>query len=570
MSRLSRIPNRNSAAHRGRCGSLSASATVLLSAVALSLGFLGVNAALADRYDRPALLSMQVGQSQVLRCARMRRVAVVDAKVADVAVASSRELLILAKGVGKTDIYIWDEAGFRKIELSVIDVTPSEKAAEQLRPLLGPDCRLVALTDRALAVEGVAKDAATLERIKSLCASVDGDVKIVNLVTLVPEPPRAPPLVEPISEVLGSEYKVWAVNGDTVAVEGRALNSQEAARVRALLDAFRTQTNVVDLIQEPAPPARSIEDERVLVADAVGDGVSVRTVGGQAIALEGTLPSEAAGERIAQILDALDLQAPVLSLLTVAAPDKQQLLIRVKVVEVNRQEFDRLGVNWGHVEGTDTSQGGQASVSFFDQPFLFGQVNRTGFNQLLDFGVQLNLLIEKNKARILAEPNILVNDGEEASILVGGEVPIPVPQAGIAGAAAITIEYKEFGVRLQVTPSIVGGTTDDPKIHMSVTPEVSSIDPASSITVSGLSVPGFRTRRAETTVTVVPGDTLAIAGLLQRDIARTVRKIPILGDIPIIGNLFKSKQFTEGRTDLIIMVTPEIYAKDEDGGGDAG
>ncbi len=90
-------------------------------------------------------------------------------------------------------------------------------------------------------------------------------------------------------------------------------------------------------------------------------------------------------------------------------------------------------------------------------------------------------------------------------------------------------------------------------------PEVSSIDEGSSITISGLRVPGFRTRRAETTVTVASCDTLAIAGLLQRDIARTVRKIPILGDIPILGNLFKSKQFTEGKTDLVIMVTPEIF-----------
>jgi len=138
-----------------------------------------------------------------------------------------------------------------------------------------------------------------------------------------------------------------------------------------------------------------------------------------------------------------------------------------------------------------------------------------------------------------------------------------VPQAGIAGAAAITIEYKEFGVRMQVTPSIVAQDADGAKIHLKLAPEVSSIDPSSSVTVSGLSVPGFRTRRAETTVTVAAKDTLAIAGLLQHDVARSVRKIPILGDIPIIGNLFKSKRFTEGKTDLVIMVTPEIHENAE-------
>lgn len=205
-------------------------------------------------------------------------------------------------------------------------------------------------------------------------------------------------------------------------------------------------------------------------------------------------------------------------------------------------------------------------MQFFDQPFLFGQVSRRGFSQLLDFGAQLDLLEEKNKARVLAQPNLLVNDGEEASILVGGEVPIPVPQAGIAGAAAITVEYKEFGVRMQVEPSIVQADGDAPRIHLKLSPEVSSIDSSSSVTVSGIRVPGFRTRRAQTTVTVAPGDTLAIAGLLQRDVARLVRKVPLLGDLPILGHLFRSKKFVEGYTDLVVMVTPTIYdrlAEDE-------
>ncbi|MGD8236931.1 MAG: pilus assembly protein N-terminal domain-containing protein [Armatimonadota bacterium] len=532
----------------------------IIIAAAVGLCLLVSAPAAAERVVKPVAMSMLKGQSHVLEYADMRRVAVADPHVADVAVASSCQVIVYAIGVGKTAVYVWDDSGFHQIGISVFDITPSEMAVERLRPLLGGEYRFVVLSDSMLGIEGVAEDTAEAARLDRVLASAGDDVKVINLVTLAPEPPPAGPPVEQIAGALGGDYHVWSVNHETVAVEGTASTPVEAARARALIAAFKPQTNVVDLIREPEAPARSIDHERELIADAVGDGVHVRTVGGQAIALEGTLPAEADVERVAQIIETLDVAAPVLNLVTAAAPDQQQVLVRVKVAEINTQALEQLGVNWGHTE----SGGGTPSVSFFDQPFLFGQVARKGFNQLLDFGAQLNLLVEDDRARILAEPNLLVNDGEEASILVGGEVPIPVPQAGMAGAAAITIEYKEFGVRMQVTPSILPEAGDAPKIHLALAPEVSSIDPSSSVTVSGLKVPGFRTRRAETTVTVAPGDTLAIAGLLQSETAKTIRKIPILGDIPIIGNLFRSKRFTEGKTDLVIMVTPEIHESAEE------
>jgi Flp pilus assembly secretin CpaC len=510
---------------------------------------------------QPVSISMLKGQSHVLEYAEMRRIAVADPVVADVAVASSSELIVYARGLGKTAIYVWDDSGFHQLGISVFDISASETAIDRLRPLVGPDYRFVVLSDSMLGIEGTARDLEEAERLDRVLAGAAGDVKIINLVRSAPGPAPAGPPVQQVSDALGGDYRVWAVNDSTVAVEGKAGTPAEASRARALIAAFKPDVDVVDLIEEPSAPGHSIDDERVLIADAVGDGVAVRTVGGQAIALEGTVPTDADAERVAQIIDALDLHSPILNLVTAAVPGQQQILVKVKVVEVNTTDLDKLGVNWGHTQ-TDNSGNG-VSVSFFDQPFLFGQVARHGINQLLDFGAQLSLLVQNDNARILAEPNLLVNDGEDASILVGGEVPIPVPQAGLAGAAAITIEYKEFGVRMQVTPTLIADS-DGPKIHLKLSPEVSSIDPSSGVTVSGISVPGFRTRRAETTVTVASGDTLAIAGLLQHDIARTIRKIPILGDIPIIGNLFKSKRFTEGKTDLVIMVTPEIFDATDD------
>ncbi len=531
----------------------------LVAAAVAAFSLLACRPAASEALVQPVSMAMLKGRSTVVKYAPMRRVAVADPQVADIAVASSKELIVYARGVGETDLYIWDDEGFHQINIAVFDVTAVERAAERLRPVLGDAYRFVPLSDSTLAVEGVAADAAEAERVRKLLAAGAGDVELVNLVRLPSEPPPPGPPVEQIAVALGDGFRVWAVNDHTVAVEGEAPSAAAAARARGLLAAFQGQTKIVDLIEAPGPPTPSIEEERQLLAEAVGDGVSVRTVGGRAIALEGMLPSEAALEYVMEMVQALELQAPVLNMLTAAMPDTEQILIRVKVVEVNRQELEQLGVNWGHTEATGGAGG--PSVQFFDQPFLFGQVARRGFSQLLDFGAQLDLLQEKNKARVLAEPNLLVNDGEEASILVGGEVPIPVPQAGIAGAAAITVEYKEFGVRMQVQPSLVQNRAGEPGIHLQLTPEVSSIDASSSVTVSGIRVPGFRTRRAQTTVTVAPGDTLAIAGLLQRDVAKLVRKIPILGDIPILGHLFRSKKFVEGYTDLVIMVTPDVYEK---------
>ncbi|MFQ6133333.1 MAG: type II and III secretion system protein family protein [Armatimonadota bacterium] len=564
MNSLTALDPRPTASRSRYSFPLSGRRVWLVAAGLALLSLLACPPAAAERLVEPVSMAMLRGQSSVLQYAAMRRVAVADAQVADVAVASSKELIIYAKGVGETALYIWDADGFHEISVTVFDVTPVERAAERLRPLLGPSYRFVALSDSTLAVEGVAENEAEAERVAKVLAAAGTDVEVVNLVTPAPAPPPAGPPVKQIASALGDGFRVWAVSDDTVAVEGTAPTAAAAARARGLLAAFQAQTKVVDLIETPDPPAPSVEDERQLLAQALGDGISVRTVGGQAIALEGTLPSVAALDYVTDIVAALDVQAPVLNLLTVAAPDVEQILIRVRVVEVNRQELERLGVNWGHTESVGAAGG--PSVQFFDQPFLFGQVSRRGFSQLLDFGAQLDLLEEKNKARVLAQPNLLVNDGEEASILVGGEVPIPVPQAGIAGAAAITVEYKEFGVRMQVEPSIVQADGDAPRIHLKLSPEVSSIDSSSSVTVSGIRVPGFRTRRAQTTVTVAPGDTLAIAGLLQRDVARLVRKVPLLGDLPILGHLFRSKKFVEGYTDLVVMVTPTIYdrlAEDE-------
>jgi pilus assembly protein CpaC len=141
---------------------------------------------------------------------------------------------------------------------------------------------------------------------------------------------------------------------------------------------------------------------------------------------------------------------------------------------------------------------------------------------------------------------------------VGGEIPIPVPQTGATGVS-ITIEYKPFGVLLSVKPEV----QPNGKIRLTVSPEVSAIDEAQEVTIAGLGVPGFNKRAATTTVDIADGGTLAIGGLIQAEEAHVVNKLPILGDLPIIGQLFRSEDFTNGDTELIILVTPQIVTEED-------
>jgi pilus assembly protein CpaC len=177
----------------------------------------------------------------------------------------------------------------------------------------------------------------------------------------------------------------------------------------------------------------------------------------------------------------------------------------------------------------------------------------------------LQFLETEGLARTLAEPRLVTQSGQEASFLAGGEFPIPVPQVGSGGGSTITIEFREFGVGLRFTPVILS----DGRISLRVAPSVTEISSVSSIPAgiqgANFNVPNLNTRKLETTVQMHDGQTLALAGLLQDNTRESVRKIPGLGDIPILGALFRSSSFTQNKTDLLIAVTPHIVKPVKEG-----
>ena len=175
-------------------------------------------------------------------------------------------------------------------------------------------------------------------------------------------------------------------------------------------------------------------------------------------------------------------------------------------------------------------------------------------NTKYNIGVVIKALQQKGYFQSLAEPNLIAYNGQEASFLAGGEFPVPVVQGGSGVTTnAVTIQWKEFGVRLNFTPTIAGDT-----IRLKVRPEVSSLDFNNGITLSGFRVPALTTRYAETDVELRDGQSFAIAGLLHNSAQETGSKVPILGSIPIIGALFRSKSDTKEQTELMVIITPQL------------
>ena len=258
----------------------------------------------------------------------------------------------------------------------------------------------------------------------------------------------------------------------------------------------------------------------------------------------------------------------------VALRGSQQVMLEVRFAEVKRQTGENIGVRGFANDPNGSFQaalGGGAALTpgTNGQPVFsigsitnsFGVFGKTFSALGLDFNAYLDTLENKGFAKTLAEPTLVALSGEKASFLAGGEYPIPVVQSSGGGTSsgngslgAVTVEFKPFGVSLGFTPTVLGDRT----INLKVEPEVSSIDPAASIQLNGISIPGLQTRRASTTLELRDGQSFAIAGLLQQDFKTTVNQIPILGNIPILGALFRSTEFQKGETELLIVVTPRL------------
>jgi pilus assembly protein CpaC len=286
------------------------------------------------------------------------------------------------------------------------------------------------------------------------------------------------------------------------------------------------------------------------------------------ITLAGTVSSTAT---LSQVMAAVGPYAPlgdekkpkIVNLLEIAGV--HQVMLEVRVSEISRSLLKRLGFNFGYVSGS----GNQFGFSLLNQLTSLSQtgVPTAGVrasdtvNGILRFlaggatwTVFIDALREDGLLKVLAEPTLITLSGKTANFLAGGEFPIPVPQSSLGGGVTITIEYKPFGVGLNFTPTVLSNN----KISMQVAPEVSDLDFSNAVTISGFVVPAITTRRVSTVIELADGQSFAIAGLLKDDVREIVSRFPVLGDIPILGALFRSSSFMKNETELLVIVTAHL------------
>jgi len=259
------------------------------------------------------------------------------------------------------------------------------------------------------------------------------------------------------------------------------------------------------------------------------------------------------------------LAKSVMNNLQIAAPKvDKQVLLRVKFAELDRNTGMSLGANFvstgaGNTIGrTTTGQtgapsptniGGGSTNSFT----ITDALNVFAFRPDLNLGAFVKALQSKGVLQILAEPNLVTTNGKEASFLVGGEFPVPILQGG-GNAGAVTVQFREFGIRLSFTPTV----TENATIKMYVKPEVSTIDIANGVSISGFTIPALSTRKMETNIELGEGQSFVIGGLIDNRVTESMSKIPGLAHIPLLGAIFKSRSDQRSTTELIVMVTPEI------------
>ena len=310
---------------------------------------------------------------------------------------------------------------------------------------------------------------------------------------------------------------------------------------------------------------------RELSAEIPGQQLRLSTENG-VIFLRGTVKDLNSSARAVQIASTA---GKVVNLLNVDVPASDpQILLKVRFASVDRSKAKQLGINLFSLGLGNTIGGlttGQFSPPTITLPTPTNPVTATFSNELnmlaffpgLKGGATIDALENDGVVEVLAEPNVMAIDGKEASFLAGGEYPYPVVQGGGAGTAAtVTIEFKEYGVRLNFIPTVTPRGT----IRLQVAPEVSALDFTNAIEISGFEVPAITTRKVKTEVELKDGDTLVLGGLLDNRETETFEKIPLIGDIPILGKFFQSKSTNKTNTELIVMVTPEVVAPIPAGG----
>ncbi len=339
---------------------------------------------------------------------------------------------------------------------------------------------------------------------------------------------------------------------------------------------FNSNMQVVGVVDIEVTPDTGSLREKISASTSSGS-IRVSSINGQVV-LSGEASDAVAADRALSVAKGLSPETPVINAMKVAT--SQQVMLKVRFLEVSREGGRQLGVNWfvgqngrGVTSGSQSPQVGQAAgtgsaaggsgIPLFQTlgslaasssgPFGVAIANLVNGGSTVD--VMVNALESKGLVRRLAEPDLVALSGDTASFLAGGEFPVPVAQTSSGtGVPVITVQYKPFGVELTFMPTVLANGV----INLRLAPSVSELDFVNAVRISGFQIPSLTKRQAKTTIELRDGQSFAIAGLLQKTNRGDVSQLPWIGSVPILGALFRSTGYVQNETDLVIIVTPHL------------
>lgn len=444
--------------------------------------------------ERVSLVSLQSGHSVILSTPGITRIAVGDGRIAGVVPVGSSQLVINGKAPGHTTVFVWMPRGRATYEVTVTAQDVDDLAQMLRTSVIDPNVEIVSF-GRSIVVRGTVRDGAEYQQLSDILGRFD--------------------------KVAGSE-KYTIVNAVVVAHPLGDLQSE-----------IKNIPGASDIRVDPDGKGNVIVSGRV--HDAVTEQAVLqraRGMAGQYLASEGKL------------IDRLSTDLT------------SQIDIKVYVLEVDNTAAKNLGIQLQSAifQNNGTYILGGPNFPAVESPVGPGKALTAGaFFRTITLAPTLNLLLQEGHARVLSAPDLVTTPGNAASFLVGGSFPVPYS----SGLGQVSIQYKDYGVQLNVTPTLLGNGAVEAKIA----PNISDLDFSNAVTENGFVIPALRTSQLSTDVITQPGESIIMGGMLRRVEQRTINKIPLLGDIPILGNLFRSTNYQHQQSDVVFVMTPEVITR---------
>lgn len=460
--------------------------------VAFTIALSAIGPAIAAE---PSLLSVQSGHTSVIAAPGLERVAIGDGRIASVVPVGTSEVLVSGKAPGHTTLVVWSAQGRRDYEVTVTE-QQLDDLAQVLRMAINEPSVSVMSFNHSILLSGTVPDGGHLQTIEDIVGRFDAYAR---------------------------QQKEVIVNAVTVA--------------HPIGDLQRSIANL--------PGGRSIRVDpdgkgNVIVSGHVRDAQTAQAILERARGLAGSYLAEN-GKLVDRITTDLT----------------SQIDVKVYVLEVDKNDLSNIGVQLQNAtynpDGTITYGNPQFPITERPQPN--GRALNVGpFFLPVTLAPTINLLLTNGHSRMLSSPDLVTLPGDEASFLVGGEIPIPF-NGGNNGQ--IVIQYKEYGVKLNVTPTLLGNGSIESKIS----PEVSNLDFSNAILANGFLIPALRESKLSTDIITQPGEAIVMGGLVQRIEEKDIQKIPLLGDIPVLGKLFRSTQYQRHDSDVVFVLAPEVVTR---------